>query len=460
MTPEELAAILRWYANHEADYELFEDYYNGDHRLSFATKKFESAFGQLFEEFALNVCQSIVDTVVDFLVLSGFDILDAESGEALPEERERQVQLAIARIQRDNRLDQRMEEVHLEAATTGDGYVVVWPDATRRPTIYPQKAAYMAISYEAERPDRAAWAAKMWIDEGDGRGRLTVYRRDAIYKFVTANKVRGDRFPKAPTSWLQREVPGEVWPIANQWQVIPVFHFANRSKAGELGRSELRGVVPIQDAINKTGMDMLVAQEFVALPQRWATGVEAQMNPVTGKMELPFEAAVDRFWGVSAADATFGQFPGTDIGQLWQNVEGLMTTAAVTSRTPIHYVVKSGDFPSGESLKTAESAFMRKMTKKAGAFGNTWEDVFTLALRMTGIEGVLLSANWESMSPRNEAEEAGRVKTFVESGASLEAAARAAGMSEERVQQLIAVETFAVATGQPAIEEDEEPANV
>lgn len=442
MTPDELEKILQYYLTRDADYELFEDYYNGDHRLSFATKKFESAFGVLFEEFALNVCQSIVDTNVDRLVLSGFDVTSTETGEELPDEQEQVVQAAIAKLFRNNRMDQRSEEVHLEACTTGDGYVVVWPDAEDVPVIYPQRADWMSVSYDADRPDRVDWAAKMWV-QADKRVRLTVYTRTAIYKYISINKSRGGQIPKKPDQWQPMRITGESWPVANQWDVVPVFHFANRSKVGEMGRSEIRNVVPIQDAINKTAMDMLVAQEFVALPQRWATGVEATLNPITGKMELPFEAAVDRFWGVDDPAASFGQFPSTDVGQLWKNVEGLMIVSAVTSRTPIHYVVKSGDFPSGESLKTAESGFLMKVRKQSRSFGNSWEDVFALALRMVGIDGVTLSANWENTEPRNEANEVSSIKTLVDAGASLEAAARFVGVSEERVQQLIAVEMFA-----------------
>src|SRR5436190_23738752 len=53
-------------------YEKPERYYRGDHDLAFATEKFQSTFGSLFREFALNLCPSICDAVRDKLKITGF----------------------------------------------------------------------------------------------------------------------------------------------------------------------------------------------------------------------------------------------------------------------------------------------------------------------------------------------------------------------------------------------------
>ena len=37
-------------------YDRSEKYYKGDHDLTFATEKFQNAFGSLFREFAMNLC--------------------------------------------------------------------------------------------------------------------------------------------------------------------------------------------------------------------------------------------------------------------------------------------------------------------------------------------------------------------------------------------------------------------
>src|SRR5205085_2766869 len=52
--------------------ELFDRYYEGDHRIAYATAKFREAFGSLFSAFADNWCPIIVDASVERLVVEGF----------------------------------------------------------------------------------------------------------------------------------------------------------------------------------------------------------------------------------------------------------------------------------------------------------------------------------------------------------------------------------------------------
>lgn len=48
----------------------------------------------------------------------------------------------------------------------------------------------------------------------------------------------------------------------------------NSDRLLDNGRSEIRDLVPLVDALNKLLADMLVASEFLARPRRWATGIE------------------------------------------------------------------------------------------------------------------------------------------------------------------------------------------
>ena len=55
-------------------YSRAERYYNGEHDLAFATEKFQSTFGSLFREFALNLCPIVCDAVRDKLRVTGFSL--------------------------------------------------------------------------------------------------------------------------------------------------------------------------------------------------------------------------------------------------------------------------------------------------------------------------------------------------------------------------------------------------
>ena len=105
--------------------------------MLFATEKFRSAFGSLFRAFADNLCSKVVDAPANRLSITGFSV--EKGGEKLANE-------AWA-MWLANRMDLRAGEVHTEALTSGDAYVIVWPDDDGQPIIYPNDAAMNYRSY-------------------------------------------------------------------------------------------------------------------------------------------------------------------------------------------------------------------------------------------------------------------------------------------------------------------------
>src|SRR4051794_15623027 len=62
--------------------DLYDRYYDGDHRLAFATSKFKEAFGELFEAFATNWCGLVVDVCAERLRPIGFRFGDEPDDDA------------------------------------------------------------------------------------------------------------------------------------------------------------------------------------------------------------------------------------------------------------------------------------------------------------------------------------------------------------------------------------------
>jgi hypothetical protein len=394
------------------EYERYERYYNGEHPLSFATEKFRSAFGGQLRSLADNMCTAPVDALADRLEITAFSVEegDASAGEA------------AWKLWEANRMDRRAGEVHTEALREGDAYVIVWPDDEGVPRILPQGAALMTVQYDPEKPGVVMWAAKCWTGD-DKRTRLTMYYPDRLEKYITRSRGSG-----APTSssgsggkegsgtrgdpslsaknFVRREVLGEQWPVNNQYGTVPVFHFANNAGVGRFGTSELRNVTPLQDALNKAMADMLVAMEFVAFPQRWATGIEIEIDQTTGAPIQPFKAGADRVWAVGDKDAAFGQFQQGQLGEYLAVQDSLRLEIARVTGTPLHYMSLMSDPPSGEALKTLEARFVKKCLDRQTSFGNVWEDVLALALRMSaeGPDSARLQAEWVAAAPQSELE--------------------------------------------------------
>lgn len=407
-------------------YREYAAYYDGDHKLAFATDKFLNAFGKLFKAFSDNLCPAVVDAVADRLDLVGFGV---ETGEAKAGQEAQAIWLA-------NRMDKRAGEAHLEALRSGDAYVIVWPDAEGRPVLYPNKAEAVTVAYDDDTPGLIRWAVKVW-KMTDGLGRVTVYYPDRIEKFVTKQKLYGTNLPESASNLDPYEIDGEPWPLPNTYGVVPVFHLANNTDVGAFGRSELLNILPVQDALNKAVTDMLVAMEYVALPQRWATGLEVDIDPDTGRPKAPFVPGVDRVWAVASEDVRFGQFDPANLEQFTRVQEGFRAEIARISGTPLHYLLlQTGDFPSGEAMKTAESRFLSKVRDRQVSFGNAWEDAMRLALRIAGRADVRLHAQWRDPAPRSEKEHAETLLLKQQIGVPDRQLQREAGYSDEDIARM------------------------
>ncbi len=384
-------------------YAKFERYYGGLHELSFATEKFANAFGSQFREFAMNLCPAVCDAVKDKLKITGFAI-DAGPPNA---------GLRAARIWHDERMGLRSGEVHKEALKNGDAYVIVWPGGNGRARIYPNNAASICVTYDEEAPGTIVSAAKFWRTSHK-HTRLNLYFPDRIERYVTA-KPGEAALPQAsefvpfiegasqsPLFEEARLDGGHT--IENPFGRVPVFHFANNADIGMPGRSELDAAIPIQDGLNKSVLDMLVAMEFSAFRQRWVAGIEVEYDP-DGKAIPPFKSGADRLWVAQDSNSKFGDFEQAELEQFLKVKDSFRIDIASVTGTPLHYLMPHmRGQPSGETLRRSETRFIAKVRDRQAAFGQVWADVMEFALSIDNAGGVRLRTRWEDPSPLTERE--------------------------------------------------------
>jgi hypothetical protein len=416
---EQALTILR--AN-SARYDKTTRYYNGDQDLAFATEKFQNTFGTLFREFALNLCPVICDAVREKLRVTGFSVEDAAvSGQlsALSKNGSdstnstNSTNSATRSIWQRNRMATRAGEIHKEALKNGDAYAVVWPNAAGEAVIYPNRAANITVAYDDEAPGCIAWAAKMWL-AADKHTRLNLFYPDRIEKYVSRTQGEGpsldakDFMPFVQSAGLSPSPAAgkqaEACTLNNPYGIVPVFHFANNADLGTSGRSELEAAIPVQDGLNKSVLDMLVAMEFSAYRQRWAAGIEIEYD-ADGKAVPPFTAGVDHLWITENPQAHFGDFEAAELEQFLKVKDSFRVDMASVTGTPLHYFLQTaGDFPSGESLKKAETRFLAKVRDRQESFGQVWADVMQFALRIEGRGNARLVTQWEDPAPISERE--------------------------------------------------------
>lgn len=407
-----LERLSRRLESRRAAYALREAYYDGDHRLLFQTSKFREAFGDLFGAFADNWCSIVVDVAVERLAVEGFRFGPQDAGAD---------DLAWT-IWQANSLDAQIAELFTDMGVCGEAAMLVEPRPGQPAQITIEHPAETIVATSPANPLERVAALKQWVDEDTGATFANVYLPTVVWKF------RREAAPQASTTagskiWTppRRELAtGPIWALReaqatpNPIGLVPMVPFLNRPvrRGGERrGVSDLATVIPLQDFVNKVLADAVIASEYAAYPQRWATGIEAQFDEATGD-ELPpqeFVAAISRLWTEGNENAKFGTFEAADISKYVSLVEMAVQHIAAQSRTPPHYLLgQAGQFPSGESLKATETGLAAKARRKHLDAGEPLEETMRLAFLAQGDErrGRELRAEtiWRDPESRTEGE--------------------------------------------------------
>jgi hypothetical protein len=385
--------LERWraVAAQQLDEQTREDakylrYYDGEHDLDALPGESREIFRRLMKESRTNWCELIVDSVAERLIVQGFRFAD-EATSAL-----------VWRIWQASRMDADAEMVQTDALACGHSYVSVWPDpdSPEGVTIAPEHPSEVTV---------ISWP-------GARRRRLVGYKRfgdpvgGGIEVLATATLV---------VVWWQPD--GEL--PARRVQVNPTgrvpFHEltpAPRTKGAP--RSELHSVLPIQDRINTTIYNRMVATDFGAFRQLTATGLRLARRTVenedgtTREVTVPpFDVGADRLLVNENPEGRFGAIPESNLrGYLDSDDKDVQHLAAIT-KTPPHYLLGQMINIPASGMKAAETGLVAKVRRRATHLGEGWEDVARDALHVIGAAGaddMAAEVAWRDFETRSEAE--------------------------------------------------------
>lgn len=368
-------------------------YYSGEHPLASLTEKARSGFQRLLEQARSNYVGLVVDATAERLQVDGVRIGDSEIGD--PE---------AWRIWQANNLDADSDLLITESVKCSRSFMLVAPnpDDPKTPIVTGEDMTQAIVAYEPGGRRRRAAGLKAWEDDWTGELMATVYLPGGIYKFRAPKPTRG---LISKPKWTAREVDGEVWPAPNPLGVVPLIEMQNRPDLLGDCMSEIEDVLDIQDRINKTLIDRLMAQEFSAFRQRWMTGYEVPTDE-SGQPIEPFKAAVDRLWVIEDDNVQVGEFQATDISPYLRAVEADVKDMAARTRTPSQYLLGAMVNISGDALKAAESGLVSKVKQRQRPFGEAIEEVVRLYLKAAGDDRDLsaIEVIWHNPEFRTEGE--------------------------------------------------------
>lgn len=387
-------------ARDQARMVLMDRYYRGDHPLPFVPRKLKAEFKAMLRRSKSNFMRIVVDAPAERLRLQGFRARGAEKADE-----------DIWSWWLDNHMNVDSNIAITDAIKMARSYVSVWRyDGDDDVTVQVEDPRGTYVEYDPLRRHRRISGLRVWNDDWTDKIRADVWLEDACYQFLgdkntfRASKLwppawqPGDLIDDAEVQYVDtvsREDPApdltqwckqwtEMGVIRNPWGEIPLVPLVNRqSTTGHLGESEIDDVYSTQDRINAGLFNRDLGAWTTAYRQKWATGLEIPVGE-DGEPIEPFEAAVDRLWASEDPTTKFGSFEATNPTQFIEPIEQDVKHIAVQTRTPRHYLVESGQTPSGDSIKSAEGGLVAKVEDKQPYFGESFCEVVRVRNVMMG----------------------------------------------------------------------------
>jgi hypothetical protein len=386
-----LKALYERLTKQRQHFELMDAYYRGEPaRQPWLTEQAQRDLQRLIVLTKSNYMGLVVDSMVERMQVEGFRINDSAVGDK-----------RTWTIWQANNMDSGSDQVLLESAIGGSSYILVAPNAVDpgTPLVYPEHPSQTIVAYEAGtgRRQRAA-ALKVWKDEWTGTLFATLYLPDVLYKFQSEKPESS--VGVAPT-WVPRA--GEDFRQLNALAVVPIVEIPNNPRLLTGGVSEIADVITIQDRVNKTLADRLMAQDYGAFPQKWATGFPQQDEDGN---EQRIDVGKDRMVISEMAETKFGQWDAAPLDPYSSAKREDVKDIASRTRTPAQYLLGEMSNVNGETLKASESGLVSKVKQRQRTAGEGIEETVRLMRRAAGLSGgdEAMEVVWRNPEFRTESE--------------------------------------------------------
>lgn len=366
---------------------LYRQYADGKQR-SFLTVKQRAMLNistDPTEQIMLNYCDMVVQAMAERLTVAS---IDGDTPAATT---------WAADLLTRNRFDGLQLDVTEASVRDGVSFVMVGMDnATKLPTFAFEPAwdGDCGLIPIYDRMQRMVVAAvKVWY-EAVGK-RVNLYLPDRVVKYQAADDGALGA-PRSAEPWVGRD--GK--PLG-----VPVVPFANRKRM--FGSSEIAPVLPMQDALNRSAIDMIMTSGLTAFQLKVALGFTPPATVAPGD------------WIVIGGTEGVPEGQKADAKVLEQGnlvpfisqAQFLIEQIATISRTPLPSQM-GGDTQSGEALKQRETGLLGKVERYQIKGGNSWEDVMALAARVQAAYGVAAppppdtrwTCRWQNAEKRSDTE--------------------------------------------------------
>jgi Phage portal protein, SPP1 Gp6-like len=293
-----------------------------------------------------------------------------------------------------NRMQARQHGLHRAVAKYGIAYTVVLPGEMQAPdggtvpqpvirAVSPRRiTALYADDVDDEWPVYAVEERALRNDKGAIR---VVYLYDDNCRYTLIGKQDDPRLYWASEAasilgagW--EDIPSGMPTIEEHGLgVCPVVRYLHDIDLD--GEMDVSGVVepliPLQDQINTTTFNLLMAQQYASFRQRWVAGMVP--DDEDGRPREPFRSGVDRLWVAEDDTTKFGEFGQTDLAPILDSREASIRHMSTVSQVPPYHLLGQIANLSAEALAAARDGLDRAVGELESILSEPHKQTFRLA---------------------------------------------------------------------------------
>lgn len=451
MTPEQWRDKLIAELNRRrVEIDKKRKYYDGEHLLPLAPDDSTDEYKRLAVLGQANMCASVVDSVVEGLVIDGINMRPGRPEQGQQGDLGLEVWLDYLQ---PNRIDALLPSVFEEAVKVGRCPVLVWPvgaEGERTVSVTAEDPAECIVWYAAGNRSKRVAGLKVYRED-DGTEYCTLWTSDGLYYWRSKGRAAhtvspNPRSPVAALFWEQWDGPDGLGPEReNPMGVVPLVEYRSRPKLDGTPQPELsRSVLIQQDRLNYRLFNSVVVGEYQSYPQRVAIGIEIDTDEA-GNPVNPLKAGPERVWTLQPSEEggtpTVTQLSAADLTQHIKVVEHEIKLMASISKTPLYSL--AGDLVNvgADTVTALNEARIYKIKRHQLEFGEATEEVARLTLVAVGndelaelaLTAEVTWANPELLSLAQRADAALKLSSI---GYPFEAIAQIMGETKTRIAEL------------------------
>jgi hypothetical protein len=375
--------------------ERIDHYIHGQHDDPYMPKTADKEYRLLAKRAVSNWMPLLIGTPAQALYVDGFrpsrKLADQESERQTPEWEHWQNSL----------LDAKQIAVHRAALGYGHSFTLTEKRAKDQKIVTKGLSPLRtAALYEDAANDNDPYAALtiLRFANGDTKGEARMW--DATFEYSVSFGALND-----DTSITTKKVGKHGLPEC------PVTRFCAAVDLEGRTVGVVEPLISLQNRINQTVFDLLVAQTYGSFKVRYATGMAPPMtiqwfdengvpqasgpldaeNPPSGwtrkSVPVPMDHNARRFLFAEDEKAKFGSLDETPLEGFIQSIEMSVKHLSALAQVPPHHLLGQIANLSAEALQAAETSLSRKVEEFRKSFGESWERVFRLAGELAGDAG-------------------------------------------------------------------------